>query len=446
MTDQASPGRAKKVPSHRVSRLTGLGKLAAAIASRTVVNGVMSLGRGEIPKSMDLLLTAKNITSVTDELARMRGAALKLGQLLSMDAGEVLPKELADLMTRLRANADYMPEAQLKKVLIENWGPGWRDEFEQFQMQPIAAASIGQVHRATTVDGRKLAIKVQYPGVARSIESDINNVTTLFTLTGLAPPKAQLEKLVVEAKQQLMEEADYTREADNIQRFSRLMSGMTGFALPQVQLDLSTEKIIAMSFIAGNPIEEAGSLDLATRNYLMIQLVELALKEFFSFRLMQIDPNFANYVYDTESKTIGLLDFGAVREFPEKTTELFCRFINAGLDGDRYALRELSLELGLYRKETSAAHRAMIDRMVVYVFGALRKQELFDFTDDSMLEDLRTIGTELALDRSFNDVPPVDILYLQRKAAGLFLLGRRLGAIIPLREIIRAYVDQDTCL
>ncbi|MEO0327766.1 MAG: AarF/ABC1/UbiB kinase family protein [Pseudomonadota bacterium] len=436
MTDRANSGRPKTVPSHRVSRLAGLGKLAAGIASRTAVNGVLSLSRGEVPKSADLFLTAKNISKVTDELARMRGAALKLGQLLSMDAGEILPKELADLMARLRADADYMPDSQLNQVLTENLGSDWRNQFDKFDEQPIAAASIGQVHQAITTDGRKLAVKVQYPGVARSIESDINNVVSLFALTGLMPPKARLEPLIVEAKQQLVEEADYVREAESIGRFNNLMSGMSGFTLPQVQHDLSTEKVIAMSFVSGIQIEKVEAFDQETRNQVFTQLVRLALKELFSFGVMQIDPNFANYSYDVESKTIGLLDFGAVREFPEHTRELYRQFLYAGLNGDRSALRELALELGLYRNETSAVHRGMIDRMIVYVFGAMRQHEFFDFTDDGILHDLRAIGTELALDRSFNEIPPVDVLYLQRKAAGLFLLGRRLRAVVPLKEII----------
>ncbi len=161
---------------------------------------------------------------------------------------------------------------------------------------------------------------------------------------------------------------------------------------------------------------------------------------------MQTDPNFANYSYDVESDTIGLLDFGAAREFPKNTTGPYRRFLHAGLNGDLNGLRELAVELGLYRSETSAVHRGMIDRMIVYIFGAMRQHELFDFTDDSALQNLRTIGTELALDRSFNEVPPVDVLYLQRKAVGLFLLGRRLRAVVPLKEIINEYVHQDTCL
>jgi predicted unusual protein kinase regulating ubiquinone biosynthesis (AarF/ABC1/UbiB family) len=173
-------GRPSPVPSHRLARLAGLGALTAGIATRSMLEGARRLGRGELPKPSDLLLTPANILRVSNELSRMRGAALKLGQLLSMDAGDFLPEELAGLLERLRADADFMPPQQLNSVLVENWGPGWRKRFSRFETRPLAAASIGQVHRATTLDGRDLAVKVQYPGIARSIDSDIANVISLF--------------------------------------------------------------------------------------------------------------------------------------------------------------------------------------------------------------------------------------------------------------------------
>ncbi|NKX42483.1 AarF/ABC1/UbiB kinase family protein, partial [Rhodobacteraceae bacterium R_SAG2] len=104
----------------------------------------------------------------------MRGAAMKLGQLLSMDAGDILPQEFAVILSRLRAEADFMPPRQLKQVLDQNWGEGWQKQFRRFDVRPIAAASIGQVHRAILPDGRDVAVKVQYPGIAQSIDSDLS--------------------------------------------------------------------------------------------------------------------------------------------------------------------------------------------------------------------------------------------------------------------------------
>ena len=159
------------VPATRLGRLSRLGALTAGVAGNMAMGGMAQLGRGERPDWRGLLMTPKNVTRIADELSKMRGAAMKIGQLVSMDAGDVLPPELSQIMARLRDNADFMPPSQLKKVLASQWPAGWLKDFSRFDVRPIAAASIGQVHRATLRDGRELAIKVQYPGVARSIDS-----------------------------------------------------------------------------------------------------------------------------------------------------------------------------------------------------------------------------------------------------------------------------------
>jgi len=142
-----------------------------------------------------MLLTPANARRVTHQLAQLRGAAMKVGQLLSMDAGDLLPPELGDILSRLRADARPMPMSQLVTVLNANWGEGWDRHFRQFSFSPVAAASIGQVHLAQTIDGRHLAIKVQYPGVRQSIDSDIDNVASLLRISGLLPRGLDIEAL-----------------------------------------------------------------------------------------------------------------------------------------------------------------------------------------------------------------------------------------------------------
>jgi predicted unusual protein kinase regulating ubiquinone biosynthesis (AarF/ABC1/UbiB family) len=138
---------------------------------------------------------------------------MKLGQMLSLDAGDMLPAELTAILARLRDSAHHMPPAQLQKVLNAEWGADWRRRFAHFDPRPLAAASIGQVHRARLPDGRELAIKVQYPGVAASIDADVDNVATLLRLSNLLPASLDIAPLLEEAKRQLHEEADYVREA-----------------------------------------------------------------------------------------------------------------------------------------------------------------------------------------------------------------------------------------
>ncbi len=196
-----------KVPTHRLSRLAKLGSLATGVAGGMIAEGARQLAKGNRPTAKDMLLTPANAKRVTDQLAQMRGAAMKVGQLLSMDTGDLLPEELTQILSRLRSDAKPMPFSQLTKILHDNWGEGWNKSFQQFSFEPIAAASIGQVHSAHTKDGRHLALKIQYPGVRESISSDVDNVATLLRVSGLIPKEVNVKPLLDEAKQQLQLEA-----------------------------------------------------------------------------------------------------------------------------------------------------------------------------------------------------------------------------------------------
>ena len=267
--------------------------MATGIAGSVAMGGLRQVLAGQRPDMRGLLLTPANVSRLADQLARMRGAAMKVGQLVSMDAGEILPPELARIMARLRADADYMPPRQLRDVLTRAWGADWHRRFARFDVRPIAAASIGQVHRALTRDGRDLAIKVQYPGVARSIDSDVDNVGALIRLSGLLPPGFDLAPLLAEAKSQLRDETDYLREADQIRAFRDLL-GTGTFDLPDPQDDLTGEGVLAMTYLAGAPVEAIEDRPQATRDAVMRDLLDLMFREMFDYGLMQSDPHFAN--------------------------------------------------------------------------------------------------------------------------------------------------------
>jgi len=196
MTDDSKKKDGRAVPSRRLSRLAGLGGMAANIAGGIAVSGVKQLASGNRPKAADLFMTPSNALKLTKQLSNMRGAAMKIGQMISMDSGDFLPREFADILARLRADAQHMPGRQLQQVLSEEWGKGWINRFEAFQVRPIAAASIGQVQRAELPGGEMLAIKVQYPGVRESIDSDVNNVSALLRLSGLVPSDLDVKPII----------------------------------------------------------------------------------------------------------------------------------------------------------------------------------------------------------------------------------------------------------
>ena len=325
-------GVASAVPSRRLGRLARLGSLATGVAGGMLAEGARQLAQGKRPRMGELLLTPANARRVADQLAQLRGAAMKMGQLLSMDAGNLMPPELAEILARLREDARTMPMSQVVNVLESHWGKGWEQKFARFSFTPAAAASIGQVHRACAIDGRELAVKIQYPGVRRSIDSDVDNVATLLRVFGLLPKSLDLTPLLTEAKRQLHEEADYQHEARCLQRFRHLLDGAADFVLPEAIDALTTEDILVMSWVDGVAVESLDKAPQAVRDHIVSRLIGLLFRELFEFRLIQTDPNFANYRYASEHDQLVLLDFGATRVYPLAIVEAYRRLM-AGAPG-----------------------------------------------------------------------------------------------------------------
>ena len=435
-----SGDRYRKVPAARLSRLASFGQLAGGIAGGMLAEGARRLAAGERPRVSDLLLTPGNAMRLTEQLSKLRGAAMKLGQMISLDAGDLLPPELTAILARLRDSAHYMPPSQLNQVLIAEWGKDWRKRFARFEATPIAAASIGQVHRAVLPDGRIIAIKVQYPGVAASIDADVDNVATLLRLSSLLPDGLDIAPLLAEAKQQLREEADYLREAEQMRRYGALLAGNPAFIVPAPLPELSSDRILAMDFIPGTPIDTLQAADQPTRDRAMGNLLELVLRELFEFGFMQTDPNFANYRWQAESARIVLLDFGAARPVPEATIAAYRRLMLAGLADDSAALKSALLEVGFVSPVTLDRHAPALDAMIAVLMQHLGRPGLFDFADRSFVDEVRQSAETIAADRAAWHIPPADTLFVQRKVSGTALLAVRMAARLPLRDMVAAAV------
>ncbi len=387
----------------------------------------------------DLLLTPANVARVTDQLSNLRGAAMKLGQMISLDAGDMLPKELTDILARLRNQAYHMPPAQLQTVLASQWGKDWRRRFARFGASPIAAASIGQVHKAFTHDGRELAVKVQYPGVRESIDADVDNVATLLRLSGLLPKAIDIAPLLAEAKRQLHEEADYVREGEQMTRFAALLADTPEFVVPVLDPEFSGDRVLAMSFVAGTSVESLADAPQEERDSVMLRLIALVLRELFEFGLMQTDPNFANFRYQRDTGKLVLLDFGAVRPVRPETANGYRALLMAGLDNDRDRARLAAVDAGFLNDLTATRHRDSLDRMIDVVITEMNKPGPFDFGDRAFVSVLRDEGLEIAEDREAWHIPPIDTLFVQRKISGTALLAARLKARVDVRAMVESY-------
>ncbi|WP_199454687.1 ABC1 kinase family protein [Vibrio owensii] len=431
----------RSLPTHRISRFSKFASLATRVAGNVIAEGTKQIAKGNKPKAKDLLLTPQNIARLTDQLAHLRGAAMKLGQMLSMDAGDVLEPELADILSRLRSNADPMPAKQLNGVMEGSLGANWKAEFLSFNFKPIASASIGQVHQAYSDAGDNLAVKVQYPGIRKSIDSDVDNVGTLLKVVGLIPESVDYKGLLEEAKKQLHDEADYAREAQFAIRYHDALKEHPHFVVPKIHTESSSDSVLAMEFIDGSPIEQIEHYDQSTRDFVMHSLLELLFRELFEFKMVQTDPNFANYLYIENTRQIGLLDFGATREYSERFSTGYSQAFASVVNNDEQGLNDALEQIGFFSQTILPDQRQAILDLVKMACEPMLVDEPYDFKASGLAQKLREAGTILSMEQEYWHTPPADALFLHRKIGGMYLLAARIGAKVNIRQLVSPYLQ-----
>ncbi len=389
------------------------------------------------------MLTGTDARQLAERLSRMRGAVMKLGQLMSMDGKDVLPPGLVELLAPLRDSAHVMPLSQLVGVLEAEYGVGWEGRFRRFGFNPVAAASIGQVHRAETRDGRVVAIKVQYPGVRESIDSDIANLALLFRLLGPLADGVDLGPTLEEARLQLHREADYRAEARSLGEYRELLTDDPDLTVPAVHGDLSGSRLLAMDFAEGVPVDVLVSRaeTRAVRDRVAEILSRLALRELFELRLMQTDPNFANYLYDAARGRIALLDFGATRRVDPSLAESYRALARAAMAESRDGVREAALAMGYLAADDTPGHAQGLVDLILMATEPLRHRGPYDFAMSDLFGRAHALGHDLVFRRGFKRTPPPETMFLHRKFVGTFLLCTRLRARIDLRALVAPWLN-----
>jgi predicted unusual protein kinase regulating ubiquinone biosynthesis (AarF/ABC1/UbiB family) len=432
------PPTASRVPQSRLGRLARLGLAAGELAVGGAVQGLRRLRRGTM--ETEPMFSVATAHRLVERLANLRGAAMKLGQLISLESQGLLPPELAQALESLRSQAAPMPLEQLRRALGRAYGSGWERHFERFDETPIASASIGQVHRVRTADGRELVLKVQYPGVARSIASDVDNVATLLRLAQLLPLGVDVEEISREAKRQLTREADYLAEARYLEQYARLVADDTAIVLPRVHWDLTTARVMAMDYMDGVPLDSLAEAPQELRNALGAALQKLLFRELFEFRVMQTDPNFANYLYQPASARLVLLDFGATQEFSRTYSERFRRITRAIVAADRPSIEREARRIGYVAAD--ARHEVVEAALDVLelVCEPLRTEGVYDYGASDLPRRARGLGIDLAFKRGLLRMPPSDTMFLHRKLVGVFLLLARLNARVPTGRLLQPFL------
>jgi predicted unusual protein kinase regulating ubiquinone biosynthesis (AarF/ABC1/UbiB family) len=435
------PQRSSRVPTRRLERLARIGWMSGEFALSGVAEGVKRLvGAGTT--DANAFLSAAGAERLARHLSRMRGAAMKIGQMLSMVDEELLPPEFAEALAILRDSADTMPASQVRKVLAREYGKGWQKRFRSFDFEPIAAASIGQVHTAVAADGRDLALKIQYPGIADSIESDVDNLAAALKGARILPLDLGLDGIADETKRQLRQEADYRVEAGYLRQYRALLAGDERFVVPDVHDDLTTTHILAMDRILGLPLEDVMSpgRQQEMRDEMAARLLELVFRELFEFRLMQTDPNFSNYFLLDDGRTLGLLDFGATRAVSPELAERYRDLLRAVFEEDRRGVRKASIEIGLLREEDPEHRTDHFVDLIQLVFEPLARSGTYDFGTANLMARARDAGMELVFRHGFLRTPPPETMFLHRKLDGTLMLCSRLRARVDARSLIEPFV------
>ncbi len=430
----------RSVTRSRLGRLSQLGRLAGGLAAGALNEGTRQLLQGRRPRAGDMWLTEANAQRLSERLSEMRGAAMKVGQLLSLDSGQLLPEPLSQALASLRDNAHQMPLGEVAEVLNQAWGSGWEQQFRRFSFTPLAAASIGQVHKAELKDGKCLAIKIQYPGIRQSIDSDIDNLARLLKLFRQIPTTLDFAPLMEEAKQQLHLEADYRREAELLTQYNDWISGDDRFALPKLFTALSNKEVLAMSHLDGEPIETLAQAPAEERNRIAGHLLELAMRELFDWGLVQTDPNFSNYRYDPHSGQIQLLDFGAVRSYPSERREVLRDLLTACLENEKSDMVETAISVGYLSSQDPAEYRDQVVALLSLVCEPLRAPN-YEFGNSDLVPRMSQILVQMRLKGQYGRLPPPDILFLHRKLGGLYLLFAKLRAKLPVRAFVQQWTD-----
>ncbi|KAI8361756.1 ABC1 family-domain-containing protein [Blakeslea trispora] len=435
-----------RIPTTRIGRLWNYGTLATGMGMGAINESFRRATGLSQENSGSVMLSESNVNRLVDKLSRMRGAALKMGQMLSIQGIQAsgnktgMPPQLEQILLRVHDSANYMPQKQMEKVMSKELGSDWQSYFKEFDPVPIAAASIGQVHAATLAEtNESVVIKVQYPGVADSIDSDLSNLKALVTFSNLLPRGLYLDNTIRVTKEELAWECDYIREANNAIRFKSLLEDDQRYKVPKMFKDLCTERVLVSERLTGRVLSKAVEESQEVRNQLGENLLRLCLREVFSFRFMQTDPNWSNFFYNKNQ--VELLDFGACREYSKDFLDLYGRILMSAARNDREGVWEYSRALGFVTGyETEVMRNAHIDS--VMVLGEPFRQSApddFDFMSQTITQRVRETIPVMLRHRL---TPPPDETYgLHKKLSGAFLLCTKLGSKFDTKAVWREEVE-----
>ncbi|GAA3969809.1 AarF/ABC1/UbiB kinase family protein [Allohahella marinimesophila] len=385
----------------------------------------------------------KMAARIVDTLGELKGAVMKVGQVASQTQ-DFLPKEFSKALQRLQKEAPPMDFDVIAKQIEEELGASHKSLFATFDEEPYAAASIGQVHRATTREGQDVIVKVQYPGVGGSVDSDLKQLRLALKLGGLLKmPKESVDQLFAEIRARLVEELDYENEARNVDLFRGFHKDEPKVLIPAVLPGLSSRRVLTMEYVAGDHVSE-----VTTERYyqtIINEIGELLFRtmadQLFRFKAIHGDPHAGNFAFRPDG-TLIIYDFGCVKKLKPEIVEAYRKSVNAALAEDYAALDRFMIDLGVRVEEMPAvdeAYYALWRDIIIQPFS----DETYDFkSGDVHLKVAAKSNTVFKHLASFK--PPVETLFIDRMIAGHYWIMKGLGVQAAFKPLLDQYLKTES--
>lgn len=446
-----SIARLRTRPADRNWAMTKMGLSAGAQFAAHSVGKMFK--RGEDRADADRAFYARQAEALAEQLGELKGSVMKAGQMLSLYGQYFLPEEAVEVLAGLQDDTAPVAWDFVRPMLEAELAPERLAELD-IDTRPIAAASLGQAHRARRkADGADLVVKIQYPGVADAIDSDVRTIARLLWMSKMVPKDLSLEPVVAEVKEMLGREVDYAHEADCTRSFARRLADDARYAVPTVYDDYSSAHVLTTSFEPGVSIRHADvqGLPQAARDALGQSFMALFLRELFDWRMVQTDPHFGNYRtrdLDAACPTLVLLDFGATRSFSPAFVAGYREIVAGAVLGDRDRVLSGAESIGLLNLSWPAATLDAFFELALLIVepfsvGSERKPPdhlvdeagnyLFDRTD--LPQRVTRQMSRAALSRYFR-IPPREIVFLHRRMAGVFIAQTTLRARWNPRDLV----------
>src|SRR4051794_22445252 len=342
-----------EIPGGRVQRTAKVGQALGSSGARYAGTRARNVVRSKDEASAELdkrhLETAERMV---DALGQMKGAAMKIGQLASFIDTDFLPPEYRELyqekLSALRSEAPTMEWKKVKQVLEEEWEDPVEELFEDFEQEAAAAASIGQVHRATLPDGRRVAVKIQYPGVAKALRADMQNAGMIMRMAKALAPGLDAKAAAAELKERVLEELDYEYEAQNQRTFARAYRGHPFIYVPDVVTRLSRTRVLVSEWVDGMGFEEVKALAQEERDRFGEIVFRFCFGSIYHLQHFNADAHPGNYLLLDDGR-VAFLDFGMTKQLDKEQIELEITAIEAVLDDSPEQLRVALHDLGFLR-------------------------------------------------------------------------------------------------